>query len=195
MSDTDTARPVPPVRYGRIHTLTLPSGTKVRARRPSTFTLVTAGLFPAELSAAVWKMSGEAFALTRSGADDVDPERFRRYAEVIEGFIPHVLVEPKIGVITDAVVGPDGYLTGTVESADLPDTDKQHLFFFGQGVFRGDEEMADLVAARPQEVTAKDVEPFRSDQPARPDAGSGGETVRAAAVSPGGDPPGRSDGA
>lgn len=190
--------PVPsPVRYGRQHTLTLPSGAKVRARRPSTFTLVTAGLFPAELSAAVWKMAGEGFLLTKASANGAgpDPEEFRRYAEVIEGFIPHVLVEPKIGLVTDVMVGPDGYLTGTVESADLPDADKQHLFFFGQGVFRGDEEMADLIAARPREVTPKDVEPFRDDEPARPDPGPGGEAVRAAAVGAGGDSPGGAGGA
>lgn len=181
--------PSPLIRYGRLHTLTLPSGAKVRARRPSTMTLVTSGIFPSELATAVWAMQRDGFAKLNT---TTDPGEYKRFAEVVDGFIPHVLVEPKIGEATELTLNADGCLTGFVELSQMPDEDKTHLFFFGQGLFRGDEEMGEEKAR--MEVLANDLQPFR-DGTARPDPGPGGEALQPAAVESGGAAGGVADGA
>lgn len=179
--------------FGRPHVLTLPiSGYKIRVRRPSLFTLVTAGAFPDDLAATVWTMSKRGFQLSNNGGPEgeTDPQKFGEFARVIEVYIPHVLVDPKASAASDVRLDAEGCLTGLLDVAELDDVDKQRLFFFGQGIMLSDDEMVEKVArisAAAQEVTSADVRPFR-DGAARGDGGPGGEALRPAAFDAAGYP-------
>jgi hypothetical protein len=158
-------------KIGSTYVLTLPiSGEKVRVRRPSTFSLVAAGALPAELTTLVWKLFGDR---KKSMADVMmDAEQLSTYTQLVERFVPHVLVSPKIGDTTELEHDKDGVLTGMVALVDLADLDKNNLFMFGIGAVHADEEVAEVVAA--------DLATFRAKQP-RTDAGPGGKAVRPAA--------------
>lgn len=182
--------PIGSVLYGSVLTLKLLSGYDresrggpprlVSARRPSLLTLVTSGAFPSELGTAVWKMAKQGWPVVNSA--DPAPADFQRFAEVIEALLPHVLVDPKIGEVTALSENSAGRLTGFIELANLSDADKQHLFYFAQGVIRAEEEIVD---AKRQEVTARTLEPFRDGQVGA-DGGPGGAAVQPAAVDAGG---------
>jgi hypothetical protein len=102
---------------------------KVLARQPSLVTLIASGGFPSELAAVVWKMyergdNGEQMTST--------PDGIRQMANLIEAYVPHVLVKPQVGAVTHVTVDGDGVLDGTIAMIDLPDLDKRYLFFYGQ---------------------------------------------------------------
>lgn len=161
-------------RIGQTRPLTLPASQEtVEVCRPSTFTLIVSGGLPAELSALVWKLFGTKMQL----ADVMETgKELKDFALLIEKFIPFVLVDPVIGEVTACVVGEDGRLHGTLRLADLPDLDKNHLFLYGVGVLKGDDE----------EVVAADLVSFPGESP-RGDAGPGGEALRNAPLGAGGD--------
>ena len=161
--------------FGQVHTLTLPSGAKVRVRRPSVLALVAAGGFPAELTIEVWKLLNKKVEPEEAIAD---PEALKRWALLIEKFVPHVLVDPKIAEETEVTTDSDGGVHGTVRSEDISDFDKQYLFLYGNGVYRANEEEITLVN---EEVTKADLGPFR-DRAAGVDVGSGGDTIQPEAV-------------
>lgn len=173
-------------RFGRVHVLRLPiSGERVRVRRPSTFSLVAAGVLPAELTTLVWKLFGSGQKVTDMLEET---KNLFDYTKLVEQMLPHVLVEPQVGAESDCEPGEDGVLRGTVALIDLPDLDKNHIFMYGVGAVRSEDE------SQPQEVVAADLAPFPGE-PARGDAGPGGEAVRAAAEPAGGDGPGGPAGA
>ncbi len=160
--------------FGTARKLKLPSGAIVLARRPSTISLIASGGFPSELTALVWKHA--------QGGNDPeelagDPEMLRKMAEMIDQYVPHVLVSPTVGPVTNIISeGADGVLTGTVHIADMRDEDKRYLFFFGQA-------LAGPLDAGKTEVTPSDLKSFR-DESASGDAGHAGEAVRAEAIEP-----------
>ncbi len=163
-------------RIGQTHPLTLPASREiVEVRRPSTFTLIVSGGLPAELSALVWKLFGTKMQLV----DVMETgKELKDFAMLIEKFVPFVLVDPVIGETTTCTIGEDGRLHGALRLDDLPDLDKNHLFLFGVGVLKGDDERDEVVAA--------DLATFRAGA-ARGDAGSGGEALREAPVGAAGD--------
>ncbi len=168
-------------RFGRVHVLRLPiSGERVRARRPSTFSLVAAGTLPAELTTLVWKLFGSGKQVTELLEE---AKNLTDYTKLVERMLPHVLVDPRVADESDCEPGADGVLTGTVALVDLPDLDKNHLFMFGVGAVRAEDEIQDQ-----SEVVAADLATFPGE-PAPGDAGPGGEAVRAAAEPAGGPRP------
>lgn len=168
--------------YGGVHTLSLPSGKKIKVRRPSLLYLVTSGGFPAELTMKVWQtLQGPAEELP-----DLlnDPKALTSWATIINSYIPNVMVDPKIGEPTNLEEEDDGTLSGTLSLADMRDADRQFVFLYGTGVYKGDEEM--ITAQVEKEIKVADLVNFR-DESVRPDAGRGGEEVRSEAVVVGGD--------
>lgn len=162
---------------GLVPIATLPqSKHKVRVRRPSLLTLIATGGFPAELAAVVWKMYEKG-----TSPDDItqDPQGILQMATLIEAYVPFVLVSPKVGVLTQVETDSDGVLTGTIALLDLHDTDKQFLFFYGQG-------LVDIPEAprATETVSAQALQSFPEDA-ARADAGPAGESVRPAPVDDG----------
>ncbi len=168
-------------RFGRTHTLRLPiSGERVRVRRPSTFSLVAAGTLPAELTTLVWKLFGSGKQVTEMLEE---AKNLTDYTKLVERMVPHVLVDPVVTDVSDCEPDAEGVLTGTVALVDLPDLDKNHLFMYGVGAVRAEEEIQEEAGTR--EVVAADLATFPGE-PAPGDAGPGGEAVRAAAEPAGG---------
>ena len=170
--------------YGRTLTLTLPSGIKVKARRPSVLSLIAAGGFPSELTVDVWKLVKK----EKLDPDKIveDPEGIVAWAKLIDAYVPHVLVDPRIctapGELTELheVDGGDGLVTGQLNIRDVIDMDKQVVFLFGNDAAAADEELTDGVGGRVSEL-ADALRRFRVG-PARGEAGRGGEEVRQEAV-------------
>ena len=180
---------------GGVHTLTLPSKYKVYVRRPSAFTLIKSGGFPAELASSVWglftkKLDMDTFA--------TDPSAMQKYAELIEKFWPFVLV--KLQVIPDdqdVENGPDAIdcIVGTCHAGDLDDLDKQELFLYGIGLAKHDAGSAQIASTqepptttpepKPEEAEVADLSSFR-DGAARDDDRPRREPVRTATVEPAG---------
>jgi hypothetical protein len=168
------------VTYGKSHVLTLPSGVKVRARRPSLLSLIYSGGFPTELTATVWQLYAK-----QINAEEVaqkEPEGLLRLAGLIEQYIPHVLISPRVGPMTKLDEGPEGVLTGTVALLDILDLDKQYLFLFGQRLILAPEERQ----AGAEQTAAADLAEFRQRAESG-DAGSSGAAVQPATVAGAGD--------
>lgn len=134
--------------YAKAHTLTLPSGVKFRVRRPSILTLINSGGFPSEMTIEIWKVVS---------AEGLDPKKLledakglTNWAKLIDMFIPHVSIMPKIttdGAETNIAEDANGIAVGNVDLATLPDADKQLLFLFGTYAAASDEEMAEGATA------------------------------------------------
>jgi hypothetical protein len=167
--------------YG-VQSLTLPSGNKVRVRRPSVLSLIAAGGFPTDLTSEAWKLARKDMIDPDKMA--ADPEGVKSWAKLIDAFIPHVLADLQItGSGETKIEEADGYMTGVMMSYDMNDMDKQVVFLFGTGVLPSDEEMK---AKAREEISAEALKEFR-DERESVDAGHGGEAVRAEAVVDGGD--------
>jgi hypothetical protein len=152
---------------GKVVALPLPSGMVVRVRRPSVFSLITSGGFPAELTQVVFDM------VTNPVKPEEmirDPERLRQLSTLIDAYVPHVLVSPHVGPMSSNSLDEDGVVTGTVALVDLADMDKLHLFMFGQGLIAGPATEGGAVSPA--------LTSFR-DGAASADAGRGVEEVRA----------------
>lgn len=158
--------------FGSARVVTLPqSGQKVRARRPSLVTLIATGGFPAELASVVWNMYEKGEDPSQNAKD---AEGILRMANLIEQYVPHVLVTPQVGPVTQTDVDGEGVLIGTVSMIDLPDMDKRFLFFYGQGLLDGTTQPP----ASPEIVSAKALESF-PENGERADARPAREPVRA----------------
>ncbi len=166
--------------WGHHHTVTLPSGQKVVARRVSLISLLWAGGFPTELTSVVWSMFNQGVDVKQLSGE---PDGLRRMVGILEQIVPHVLVQPRVlsakevedGARTDVRAGAEGVLEGAVALSDIPDVDKQWLMLFGQGLIRTAEERADEPGA-PAGPEGFPAEPVRAD------AGPAGAAVRPAAV-------------
>ncbi len=175
-------------KYGRIvQTVSLPSGVKMRARRPSVLSLIASGGFPSELTLEIWKLASREGDISKN-AESLDS--LKSWAALLEAYIPYVLVTPQIGLVTDVKEDDQGVLIGTIVIGDLQDMDKQVLFLFGNGLVPSDEEIAD----GKKEVSAKSLASFRDGEQGA-DAGSSSEAVQPAPVVAGGDAPGPTPGA
>ncbi len=175
----------PTYTFGLLHTLTLPSGAKVKAKRPSILTLIKDGGFPSELTIAVWRMMKREMDLDALGKD---PDAFKQWAALIDAVTASVLVSPAVGEKTDLTADEAGVLCGTVLIGDIPDLDKQFIFLFGNAVYRSDEEQLTEKAKAAQggqedQATPRvaDLQPFREDAPGG-NAGHGGAAIRTEAV-------------
>jgi len=159
--------------YGRPHLVTLPSGIKMLARRPSIVSLISSDGFPDELTTLVWRMGEEKNVVSELMRTK---EGIRQLASMMEAYLPFILISPKITSETATEVGPDGVLTGTIASMDLVDEDKNWLFLFGQGLILTPEErqVGPTVAAAD---LARFREGLKSDVP-----GQSGAAVQSAAV-------------
>jgi hypothetical protein len=180
--------------WGGQHSVMLPSGHRVVARRISLVGLLWAGGFPNDLTAMVWKMFNQDVNSAKLGQD---ADSVRKMVGLIEQVVLAVLVTPDvarckvcqatyhIGALpeghevpqTAVTAGPDGHVQGTVAIGDIPDIDKKWLLFFGQGLIRTDEE-------RTAAGQAPGPTGFR-DEPLRPDAGPAGAAVRPAPLGSG----------
>lgn len=158
-------------KFGGPQVVQLPSGARVRVRRMSLLSRIAAGDFPADLTTAAWKMYSRAEA--SDGKDAITVETIREQANVVEKYLPYVLVSPKIGNATETSEDAEGVVIGTVAIADIPDIDKQYLVMYGQGYVSG----SFAAAARPE----AGLDSFR-DGAARADAGPSGDEIRAATV-------------
>jgi hypothetical protein len=180
--------------YGRQLTLTLPSGIKVRARRPSIMTLVASGGFPSELTVEVWKLIKKD-ALDPDKIGD-DAESIKSWTSLVDAYIPHVLINPSIvcdvldkdgNVVerrdTELTEDEQGLVHGQVNIRDITDMDKNVVFLFGNNICASDEELAEGRRGVGGAALAKALLEFRKD-PARGDAGPGGEAVRPEAEQP-----------
>src|SRR5262245_38401145 len=160
---------------GAVRVVTLPlSRYKVRVRQPSLITLIATGGFPSELASVVWKM----YEQNKDPAElSSDPAGIMQMANLIESYVPYVLVSPKIGAQTEMRADADGVMSGTLAMLDIRDSDKRFLFFYGQGLLDG----ADFTPT--QEVSAPALTTF-PEEPPRPDARPSREPVRAETVEP-----------
>ncbi len=151
---------------GKQYVFDLPSKLmRIRARRPSLLTILAAGGFPNELTAAVWR--SQSGTLDFSGEN---PELIRQLAQLIDAMITHILVSPQVGPDTRLEEGPGGVAQGTVAVVDLPDVDKQFLFMWVQRLL-----------PTPGEEAPPDLHSFRDERP-RADVGPVGAAVQPAAV-------------
>ncbi len=128
--------------FGRVHTLTLPTGVKVRARRPSITSLVRSGGFPVDLASYAFRLFSEPGGTAAIRGED--PAGLQRFADMIEQYLPYVLVSPKVATgenpASQVETGPDGWEVGTVALGDIQDDDKMKLVMFGVGAAYSDEE-------------------------------------------------------
>lgn len=179
-------------RFGKSqpHRVTLPSGYKALAQRPSTFSLIASGGFPSELSSLVWTLFN---AEKKPSELLADSESLKKYALMLETFTPHVLVSPEIikTGTSDCKIDEDGIMRGTLLISEVPDADKQWLVFFGMGIHKSDDEIeaaakevGERMAKGSEEATVEDLKPFR-DEPARDDAGQPREEIREATIGDG----------
>ncbi len=173
--------------YGRALTLSLPSGIKVRARRPSVLSLINAGGFPADLNVEVWKLIKKDLLDPDKVAGD--PEGIKQWARLIDAYVPHVLIDPRVvdGDAPTDLEEADGFVTGRLNIKDFGDMDKQVAFLFGNGAAPADEELTERGITGPAAL-AEALRRFR-DGSARDEAGRGVEEVRAPALDAAGDRP------
>src|SRR3990167_6722708 len=90
--------------FGRSTVLMLPSGVRVRARRPSIISLIASGGFPTELTGMVWKLANRDASVEDlvQNADDLI-----RMTQLINAYILNVLVSPKLSMSEEtALVAP-----------------------------------------------------------------------------------------
>ena len=180
--------PTPPP-FGRSTVLMLPSGVRVRARRPSIISLIASGGFPTELTGMVWKLANRDASVEDlvQNADDLI-----RMTQLINAYILNVLVSPKLSMSEEtALVAPPEEQpqmpwAGVVNLADMEDVDKQFLFLYGQGLLSSEV----LQGA----TGARSLETFR-DGAVRVGSGSDGEAVRTETIEPDRVAPGGSGGA
>lgn len=158
-----------PTTYGKIYDLSLPSGNKVKVRRPSLLTLIRTGQLPSTLVAAVWKVFGQAegpASMMQSG-DDV-----QMMIGMMDATIKSILVSPSVtDEPSDVAVDEQGYTTGHVNINDIPDMDKTTMFGFATAMVSGDRE---------EKAKEADLAKFRAREPGNP-PGSDGETVQSQA--------------
>lgn len=158
--------------YGKVLSLTLPSGNKVRVKRVSLLTMVKLNQIPPELISAVWAVFGreDPAALPADQA-----ERVNTMVELMDQAVKSVLVDIKIVTgdeVTETTEDAEGFMIGTVNVRDIPDSDKTMMFGFAQGVMNAD----------PLQVeAAKQLEKF-PDKSAGEAPGPSGEEVRAASI-------------
>lgn len=148
--------------YGKVYTLALPSGNKVRVRRVSLLAMIRTKQLPSQLISAVWNVFG-----TQGGQVDLKEEdRVSTMVELMDACVKVVLVDLKVtdDGVSDVRIDDEGFTIGVVNLADIPDADKNVLFGFAQSVIDG------------QEVD-KDLQKFR-DQSASSLTGSDGKAVR-----------------
>lgn len=163
-----------------VHTLTLPSELRVRARRPSILSMLGSAGFPTQLAVSVWKLATAQGRLNMEKHEDIQ----QMVAEITE-FCRHTLVDIEIrdDGETDIQIDDDGIATGVANVNDIPDADKMHLFLFARGMELGDEEKAERPAEKGV-VPAEDLASF-PENGAGEDAGRGGVEVQPAAVDAG----------
>lgn len=154
--------------YGKVLSLTLPSGNKVRVKRVSLLTMVKLNQIPSELISAVWAVFGreDPAALPQD-----QTERVNTMVELMDQAVKSVLVDIKIVTgddLTETDEDKDGFMIGTVNVRDIPDSDKTMMFGFAQGVMN-----ADAI----QVEAAKQLGKF-PDLATGEVAGSGSEAVR-----------------
>jgi len=171
--------------FGQVTIVTLPSGDKVRCKKPSLVTMLTVGLFPNDLTVHAIRLYNKDLPAVPTIED---PEQVKAMMRLIDAFIPRVLVDPAVGAATAVTLDPDGIQTGTTTLEDIPDADKQWLFLWGQSLLPDDATKLPAPAEETPPASAA-VAPFRAGDE-RPDAGSLGATVPPAAVEPAGDPAG-----
>jgi hypothetical protein len=179
-------------QFGQVWVVTLPTGAKVRAMKPSLTTMFASGIFPDELTAHVLRMLDKDVSLVRPGGGPgdapPDPEAIRRSLKLMEVFIPAVLVDPKIGDETKIAIGEDGVQAGTVRLLDISDQDKRYLFLWGQWLLPDDASAVRPTGeAAPPEArpAAESLVPFRDGEGGgAPDARPGGDALPPAAVEP-----------
>lgn len=154
--------------YGKVYTLPLPSGNKVRVRRVSLLSMIRTKQLPSALIAAVWNVFGTAAA--GGQAEIKEEDRVGTMVELMDACVKIVLVDLKVTDDGESVTKLDdeGYTIGVVNLSDIPDGDKNVLFGFAQSTIDGKE-------------VDKDLEKFRPE-PASPAPGLSGEAVRAEAV-------------
>lgn len=164
-----------------VQTVTLPSGMKVKAKRPSVLSLITSAGFPQDLTLEVWKLIKK---------DKLDPDALgndaasiQAWARLIEAYIPKVLVNPRVTEVTQLVPveGVPGLMSGTWALEDIGDLDKQVLFLYGNDAAPSDEELESGASSELLDALRK----FR-DGIARSDVGQRREAVRAEAEQPAG---------
>lgn len=172
---------------GGVHTLTVASKHKFYVKRPSTFTLIRTGGFPAELASQVWGLFNKKLDMDTFGTD---PTAMMKYAEMVDKYWPYVLIGLKVVEDAEEVsnhVDDKGCVIGTCHSGDLDDLDKQDLFMYGIGLQQPDKDSVPspngaaaqtLPEPQPQEATVRDLDQFR-DRAERDDARPRREPVRA----------------
>jgi hypothetical protein len=154
--------------YGKVQSLPLPSGNKVRVKRISLLTQVRLKQIPPNLISAVWSVFG------RDSEGPAPPINMNDRAETMIGLmdaaVKAVLVDLKISEDdpSETTVDADGFTIGTVNIKDMPDTDKALIFGFCQGTLNADEISMEV---------ERDLKSF-PPEPARETPGSGGEPVR-----------------
>lgn len=159
--------------YGKTLSLPLPSGNKVRVRRVSLLSLVKLGQIPPQLISAVWAVFGRDDA---TGIAKDDNERVQTMVALMDQAVRAVLIDIKVvegDIPSDTSEDKDGFMIGTVNVGDIPDSDKALIFGFAQGSINADpiqQEVAEALAKFPGES-------------ARETPGPGSETVRPAAES------------
>jgi hypothetical protein len=140
--------------YGKILSLPLPSGNKVRVRRVSLLSLVKLGQIPPQLISAVWAVFGRDDA---SGIAKDDNERVQTMVALMDQAVRAVLIDIKIvegTELSDTSEDKDGFMIGTVNVGDIPDSDKALIFGFAQGSINADpiqQEVAEALAKFPGE--------------------------------------------
>ncbi len=166
-----------PSNYGKTSIITLPSGYKIKARRPSVLSLISSGGFPAALTNDMWKLIEkekiDSKAITES------PEMIKQWAGMLDAYIQYVAVDPKIVAEgeTSLTEDDDKTLHGRINIQDVEDFDKQYLFLFGNDVAPSDDE----VNAKRKEAEAAGLAKF-PDGSARVEGGRSSEAVRTETV-------------
>ena len=154
--------------YGKILSLPLPSGNKVRVRRVSLLSLVKLGQIPPQLISAVWAVFGRDDA---TGISKDDNERVQTMVALMDQAVRAVLIDINVvdgTELSDTSEDKDGFMIGTVNVGDIPDSDKALIFGFAQGSINAD----------PIQVeAAKQLEKFPVES-ARETPGPSGEAVR-----------------
>jgi hypothetical protein len=156
--------------YGTQHFLPLPSGNKVRVRRVSLLTQVRLKQIPPELIGVVWSVFGRDDA-PNPVAGLGDEQRINTMIALMDAAIKPALVDIKIvdgEIQSETTVDDEGFTCGTVNIADLPDTDKALIFGFVMGNVNADPIVKEV---------ERDLAAFPGES-ARPAAGSRGKKVR-----------------
>jgi hypothetical protein len=165
--------------YGQLTVVTLPSGNKVRAKKPSLVTLIVGGVFPNDMMRHAIRLYNKDIPEQPTRVED--PEQARAALQLMDIMLPKVLIHPSIGNVTAVEEDEEGVQKGTVMLEDVPDGDKQWLFLWGQGLLPDD--ASKPLPGEVKTPAAAEVAPFRGESE-RSDAGSGSAEVQPAAVEP-----------